>query len=182
MSKKTPETPEKTKEEAATATPGAEATSENAVTPRFQITGQYVKDLSYENPAAPHNLSLQDKPAINVNIDLGAQKLGDDLYEVAIKVNASAELPTRKLFVIELVYAGLFQISGVPNDRLEAILFVDCPFVLFPYARRVVSDLTRDGGFPPLLLEPIDFFNLYRRRLEAQAAQNQTANGETTVQ
>lgn len=176
----TKKTPEKNEEKAAAAAATEGNTPENTVAPRFQITGQYVKDISYENPGAPGNLSLEEKPAINVNIDLGAQKLSEEQFEVAIKINASAEVKDKKLFVIELVYAGVFHIAGVPADRLEAILFVDCPFVLFPYARRVVSDLTRDGGFPPLLLDPIDFFHLYRRRLEIQ--QQQQAGKTETVQ
>lgn len=150
---------------------------ETPIAPRFHVTGQYVKDLSFENPNAPQSLTaFQEKPTINVNIDLGAQKLNEELYEVVIKINASADIKDTKLFVTELVYAGLFNIAGVPEDRLEAILFVDCPFVLFPYARRVISDVTRDGGFPPLLLEPIDFFTLYRKRLEAKAAAEGTSN------
>ena len=153
-------------------------------TPRFQVTGQYVKDLSFENPSAPSSLmALEEKPNINVNIDLNAQKLREDLFEVAIKISASATVTDKKLFVAELEYAGLFTISGVPDDRIEPLLFVDCPFVLFPYARRVISDVTRDGGFPPLLLEPIDFFTLYKSRLEARAkAQGSAEAKNETVQ
>lgn len=152
--------------------------------PRFQVTGQYVKDLSFENPSAPNSLmALEEKPNINVNIDLNAQKLRDDLFEVAIKISASAVVKDKKLFVTELEYAGLFTITGVPDDRIEPLLFVDCPFVLFPYARRIISDVTRDGGFPPLLLEPIDFFTLYKSRLEARAkAQGSEEAKNETVQ
>ncbi|MBM3617535.1 MAG: protein-export chaperone SecB [Alphaproteobacteria bacterium] len=151
---------------------------------RFQVTGQYVKDLSFENPSAPNSLmALEEKPNINVNIDLNAQKLRDDLFEVAIKISASALVKDKKLFVTELEYAGLFTITGVPDDRIEPLLFVDCPFVLFPYARRIISDVTRDGGFPPLLLEPIDFFTLYKSRLEARAkAQGSAEAKNETVQ
>jgi preprotein translocase subunit SecB len=137
--------------------------------PRFHVTGQYVKDLSFENPRAPQSLAIsEDKPKIEVNIDLAASKLREDLYEVALKVGVKATTNDQTLFLTDLTYAGLFTLQNIPEDRLQQILFVDCPFVLFPYARRIVSDATRDGGFPPLMLEPIDFFAMYRKRMEAQ--------------
>lgn len=154
------------------------AASDDQAKPRFQVVGQYVKDLSFENPSAPQSLTvMEEKPSIQVNIDLNAQKIQENLFEVSLKVSASAQVKENKLFMVELVYAGLFTITGVPADRLEAILFVDCPFVLFPYARRVISDVTRDGGYPPLLLEPIDFFSLYRNKMELR--NNAAASGET---
>lgn len=144
--------------------------------PRFHVTAQYVKDLSFENPRAPQSLALSnEKPKIEVNIDLNAGKLRDDLYEVVLKVGVKAEVKGETLFLTDLSYAGLFTLRNIPEDRLQQILFVDCPFVLFPYARRIVSDATRDGGFPPLMLEPIDFFAMYRMRVDAQ----QEAGGVT---
>ncbi|MCH2546877.1 MAG: protein-export chaperone SecB [Alphaproteobacteria bacterium] len=144
---------------------------------RFHVTGQYVKDLSFENPRAPQSLiGNEEKPKIEVNIDLNASKLRDDLYEVVLKVSVKAAVKEENLFLTDLAYAGLFTLQNIPEDRLQQILFVDCPFVLFPYARRIVSDATRDGGFPPLMLEPIDFFAMYRKRLETQQAQAEAAN------
>lgn len=144
--------------------------------PRFHVTGQYVKDLSFENPRAPQSLIAGDeKPKIEVNIDLNASKLRDDLFEVVLKVSAKALSKDEPLFLTDLEYAGLFTLQNIPEDRLQQILFVDCPFILFPFARRVISDVSRDGGFPPLQLEPIDFFAMYKKRIEAQQAQAQAA-------
>lgn len=144
--------------------------------PRFHVTGQYVKDLSFENPRAPQSLiATEDKPKIEVNIDLNASKLREDLYEVSLKVGVKAGAAEQSLFLVDLEYAGLFTLQNIPDDRLQQILFVDCPFVLFPYARRVISDVTRDGGFPPLMLEPIDFFAMYKKRMEAQQKQAENA-------
>lgn len=148
----------------------ADDNNPNQSAPRFHVTGQYVKDLSFENPRAPQSLiATEEKPKIEVNIDLNASKLRDDLYEVVLRVNAKAVVKDESLFLADLSYAGLFTLQNIPEDRIQQILFVDCPFVLFPYARRVISDVTRDGGFPPLMLEPIDFFGMFRKRMEAQA-------------
>lgn len=144
----------------------------NEEIPRFHVTGQYVKDLSFENPGAPGTLvSMDEKPQIEVNIDLGAKKMRDDLYEVTLHINAKAKSKDKSVFLVDLAYAGIFTLMNIPEERLEQILMVDCPFILFPYARRVVSDVTRDGGFPPLMLEPIDFFSMFRRKKEAAAAE-----------
>lgn len=138
--------------------------------PRFHVTGQYVKDLSFENPNAPKSLvAAAEKPAIDVHIDLKAQKMRDDLYEVTLHISANAKSGSDGLFLVDLAYAGLFTVMNIPEEKMEQILMVDCPFVLFPYARRIVSDVTRDGGFPPLMLEPIDFFTMYRKRVESKA-------------
>lgn len=142
-------------------------TQESSQAPRFHVVGQYVKDLSFENPNAPQSLiSSEEKPRIDVNIDLAAQKLKDELFEVTLKITAKALLKDSALFVADVSYSGLFSLINIPEDRVEQILMVDCPFILFPYARRVISDVTRDGGFPPLLLEPIDFFNMYKKKKE----------------
>lgn len=144
--------------------------------PRFHVTGQYVKDLSFENPRAPQSLIATDeKPKIEVTVDLNASKLRDDLYEVGLRIGVKANVKDQPLFLTDLEYAGLFTLQNIPEERLQQILFVDCPFVIFPYARRVISDVTRDGGFPPLMLEPIDFFAMYKKRAEAQA-QAETAS------
>lgn len=156
-----------------------EAQTEEA--PRFHVTGQYVKDLSFENPRAPQSLTAtDDKPKIEVNIDLNASKLNEEMYEVVLKVHVQANGKEEALFLADLSYAGLFTLKNIPEDRLQQILFVDCPFVLFPFARRIISDATRDGGFPPLMLEPIDFFAMYRKRMETQQAQAEAA--EATAQ
>jgi preprotein translocase subunit SecB len=134
----------------------------NNPTPGFAVKTQYIKDLSFENPNAPQSLLLANaKPAIDVSVDLKAQKLQDGIYEMVLHTTARAKNENNALFLVDLAYAGIFQISGVPQDRIEPLLLIDCPFVLFPFARRVIADITRDGGFPPLMLDPIDFHALY---------------------
>lgn len=139
-----------------------EASHETGGAQSFLVKGQYIKDLSFENPHAPHSLVAPDlKPAIDVNVDLKAQKLQDDLYEMTLHIASRAIVENNTLFLVDLAYAGIFQLNNIPADRIEPLLLIDCPFVLFPFARRVISDITRDGGFPPLMLDPIDFHALY---------------------
>jgi preprotein translocase subunit SecB len=136
--------------------------------PRFVVKGQYIKDLSFENPHAPGSLlAFKDKPNLEVSVDLKAQKIKDDLYELVMLLSARASHDSNTLFLVELAYSGIFQLINVPEEHVEPLLLVDAPFVLFPFARRVVSDVSRDGGFPPLMLEPIDFHSLYRQNKEA---------------
>ncbi len=131
--------------------------------PSFAIRGQYIKDLSFENPNAPQSLlPTNTPPKIEVAVDLKAQKLQDDLYETILRISARANSAEgMPLFLVELSYAGVFQIANIPPERIEQLIMVDCPFVMFPFARRVVADTTRDGGFAPLMLDPIDFHTLY---------------------
>ncbi len=133
----------------------------NDNSPRFAMRGQYVKDLSFENPHAPASLlRMKEAPKVDMNVDLNAQKIQDGLFELTMQVSARA-LGERTMFIVDLAYAGLFEIANIPEENMEQLLLVDCAFLLYPYARRVVSDVTRDGGFPPLLLEPIDFLRLF---------------------
>lgn len=128
----------------------------------FIVKGQYIKDLSFENPHAPHSLvATTDKPAIDVNVDLKAQKLQENIYEMTLHIGVRAVSNDNTLFLVDLAYAGIFQLTNIPSERIEPLILIDCPFVLFPFARRVVADVTRDGGFPPLMLDPIDFQALY---------------------
>jgi preprotein translocase subunit SecB len=140
----------------------------------FIVKGQYIKDLSFENPHAPHSLVVPDlKPAIDVNVDIKAQKLQDDLYEMTLHITTRAVADESTIFLVDLAYCGIFQLANIPPERIEPLLLIDCPFVLFPFARRVIADTTRDGGFPPLMLDPIDFHSLYlqnRAKEEAVAS------------
>jgi len=120
--------------------------------PRVQIIGQYVKDLSFENPGAP--LTLTSRPQIDLGVDLQARRLDPERFEVELKLRVSAKLEDKTAFMLELVYAGL----------LQPILLIDGPHILFPFARRIVADVIRDGGMPPLMIEPIDFAALYRAK------------------
>lgn len=130
--------------------------------PRFAIKGQYVKDISFENPNAPQSLMLTNYvPKIEVNVELKAQKLQENIFECVLALNIRAKADAMSLFLVELQYAGIFEVNNVPAEHIEPLIMIDCPFVLFPFARRVISDLTRDGGFVPLMLDPIDFHALY---------------------
>ncbi len=137
----------------------------NQAAPRFLVKGQYIKDLSFENPHAPASLlNLKEKPGLEVTVDLKAQKLQQEgMFELTMLLSARASAENTTLFLVELAYGGMFQLVNVPEEHIEPLLLVDAPFVLFPFARRVISDITRDGGFPPLMLEPIDFHALYRQ-------------------
>lgn len=141
------------------------------------VLGQYVKDLSFENPNAPMSLQKmgEDKPQIDVGVNVNARKLADDRFEVDLKVTAKARQGEEPVFLTELVYSGIFAAKNMPNEALQPFLLIECPRILFPFARRIVADVTRDGGFPPLLLEPIDFAALYRQHLAQQQKQQQAA-------
>lgn len=149
-----------------------EAKQDDDKAPRFHVTAQYVKDLSFENPRAPQSLMAREgKPSIDINIEINGRKAREDLQEVTLHITAKASAEGETLFLVDLSYAGLFTILNIPEERLEQLLMVDCPFILFPFARRVIADATRDGGFPPLMLEPVDFFAMYRRKVEQNAAE-----------
>lgn len=129
------------------------------------LKGQYIKDVSFENPRAPHSLlSLREPPGIDINVDLNAQRLQENLFELVIHIAARAVHEKNTIFLTDIDYAGIFEINGVTNEvELERLVLVDCAYMLFPFARRVIADLTRDGGFPPLQLEPINFQALYEQ-------------------
>jgi preprotein translocase subunit SecB len=137
-------------------------------TPQIQVLAQYVKDLSFENPAAPMSLQPGQKPALEVGVDVQARGLGVDQYEVLIRVRADAKAASQTVFVCELSFAGVFLLKGIPQENVQPLLLIECPRLLFPFARRVVADVTRDGGFPPLMLDPIDFAALYRMQMARQ--------------
>jgi preprotein translocase subunit SecB len=133
--------------------------------PRVQIVTQYVKDLSFENPGAPAQLTA--RPNIELGVDLSARQMEGPLFEVVMKLTVNAKAADgsdKSVFLVELAYAGLFQIVNVPQEVLQQVLLVEGPHMLFPFARRIISDVVRDGGMPPLMIEPIDFLGLYRSR------------------
>ncbi|MEO1039033.1 MAG: protein-export chaperone SecB [Pseudomonadota bacterium] len=144
--------------------------------PVIRVLGQYLKDLSFENPGAPASLRGQGQPQIRLQIDVRARAVEENAYEVELLLNAEAEREGAKVFIAELSYAGLFQIENVDDRAREPFLLIEAPRIIFPFARRILSDATRDGGFPPLMLEPVDFAALYRQRLAQaqQQAQSQT--------
>jgi preprotein translocase subunit SecB len=132
--------------------------------PQVSILTQYVKDLSFENPNAPGSLQMETAPRIEINVNVNARRASEDMFEVELKISASAATDDKVSFVVELLYGGLFALRNIPAEALEPFLVVEAPRILFPFARRIVADATRDGGYPPLLLEPIDFASLYMAR------------------
>lgn len=152
------------------ATPAAAPQAADApVQPVLKVISQYVRDMSFENVAAQKGKTPQGQPAFNVQVGLDAQKKGDKRYEVVIKLQVNATSGEDKLFILELDYAGLFEIDNVAEQQMHPFLLIECPRQIFPYLRRIVSDVTHDGGFPPLNLDTIDFLNLYRQELQRRA-------------
>jgi preprotein translocase subunit SecB len=141
--------------------------------PQINVLGQYIKDLSFENPSAPRSLRGGVKPSIQINFNVQAQPMGEEMFEVALTLEANATSDDGVIYNMELVYAGGFRLHNLPKEAIQPVLFIECPALLFPFVRRLVGDLTREGGFPPLLLDPIDFASLYRQRvMQNQAAAN----------
>ena len=128
---------------------------------------QYVKDLSFENPNAPAVYQWQSKPRIDVQFNIAAQTIGDDLYEAILKVDVKAQFDEGPAYQVELHYAGLFAIRNFSEEQHQRFLLAEAPRLLFPFARRVIADTIRDGGFPPLLVDPIDFGALYLAKTKA---------------
>lgn len=139
--------------------------------PRFGLSAQYTKDLSFEHPMAPRTFSMQGAPQISVNVGTQAERVNDSLFEVTLRILCEAKHGEETAFLVDLHYAGLFTLANIPPEHVEPLLLVEAPRLLFPFARRIVADATRDGGMPPLMLDPIDFVQQYQRSKEAQAQQ-----------
>ena len=150
---------------------GDQAVSEGGILPQVGVIAQYVKDLSFENPNAPAVYQWQGQPQMDVQFNIGSQPVGPDLHEVVLKIDIAAKSAEGTAFQMELVYGGLFALRNIPEDQLQAFLLAEAPRLLFPFARRIISDATIDGGFPPLLLDPIDFAGLYMQRAAQQQAE-----------
>lgn len=143
--------------------------------PSVGVISQYVKDFSFENPSAPAIYQVQGQPQFDVQFNIGSGEVGQDVYEVVLKIDVRAENEGQVAFVVDLSYAGLFAARNIPAEHLQPFLLGEAPRLLFPFARRVLADAVRDGGFPPLMLEPIDFNGLYYQQLEARAAEEAAA-------
>ena len=144
--------------------------------PQVSIIAQYVKDLSVENPSAPQVYSWQVQPSLDVQFNLNVQAAGDNIHEVSLKFDVSARSDNGTHFMVDLTYAGLFAIQNVPQDALSPFLLIEAPRLLFPFARQVISEAVSGMGFPPLMLDPIDFASAYMAQLDA--AQQQGGLGE----
>ena len=135
------------------------------------VNAQYIKDLSFENPRAPQSLIQQTgQPAVDINVDVKARNLGPELYEVVLTINATAKADNETVFLVELAYGTVVTVRNVPEAMLPGIVLVETPRIIFPFARAVIANATRDGGFPPLMINPIDFAELLRREQAAQAS------------
>lgn len=157
------------------------AQGQQAQPPAIRIMAQYVKDLSFENPGTRADTN---QPNIDLGIDVGAtaHEDGNNIFEVSIRIQAKATSGQAVMFLMELDYAAMFQLQGFKPEEMEPALLIECPRLIFPFARRVISDLTRDGGFPPLLVDPIDFRNLYLSQKQRQQQQAQAGAGAPTQQ
>jgi preprotein translocase subunit SecB len=147
-------------------TNGGEAESKP---PQLNVLAQYIKDFSFENPNAPRSLQPnQQQPTINIQINVNAQPLAETDVEVTLKLEGKAEVNNLLLFSFDLVFGGVFRIQNIPQESIQPVLMIECPRLLFPFAREIVATSVRNGGFPPLLLDPVDFVGLYQQRLAEQ--------------
>jgi preprotein translocase subunit SecB len=151
------------------------ANAQQPVQPTLSVLAQYIKDFSFENPNSPGSLRPRDSsPEINININVSANAITQNDFEVVLQLEASAKDGKAQdgkgvVFNAELTYGGVFRIQGVPQEAMQAALLIECPRILFPFARQIIADATRNGGFPPLMIDPIDFARLYQARMAEQA-------------
>ncbi|MGB2408785.1 MAG: protein-export chaperone SecB [Paracoccaceae bacterium] len=163
-------------EESAQPTPPAQ--------PTMNVLAQYIRDMSFENILAQKGVGGEVAPDVQVQVNLDAKKRGaEGQYELVIKLRIDSKSKQTKdqLFLLEIEYGGIFQIAGVPEDQLHPYLLIECPRMLFPFLRRIVSDITRDGGFPPLNLETIDFLSLYKNEIERRRARAEKESSNAPV-
>ncbi|HEX4096798.1 MAG TPA: protein-export chaperone SecB [Caulobacteraceae bacterium] len=146
--------------------------------PGIRVLAQFIRDLSFENPHAPDSLNMgSNAPQMDVGVEMNGRTRNDGLFEVDLKLTASAQREGSAVFHCELLYGGLFQITGVPESEMELVLLTECPRYLFPFARHIVSEMSAQGGFPPFMLDPIDFMGIYM----AQKGQGQLATSPTSL-
>lgn len=174
-------------EEHNTDTAQAPVGGENA--PAAGMVAQYIKDLSFENPNAPASFqNAGGAPAIDVNVNVGVRQMNEEMFEVELKISAKATNKdesgndAQAAFVVELAYAGLFGMRNIPEDQAKPFLLINAPMMMFPFARRIIADATRDGGFMPLMLDVIDFGALYRQQQMQAEGQADAANAEGAPQ
>jgi preprotein translocase subunit SecB len=151
---------EMAEEEGATGATGADEQMTNGgdILPQAGVISQYVKDLSFENPNAPASIMTGGgNPGFNVSINVGVKKQSEEVYAVELTLNAKAERDKNVLFNVELVYGGVFRIKNVPEAQLAPLMMIECPRLIFPFARQILANITQQGGFPPLMMEPVDF-------------------------
>ncbi|ESR26051.1 protein-export chaperone SecB [Lutibaculum baratangense] len=151
--------------------------------PSINVVGQYIKDLSFENPRAPNSFQRSEKtPPLNVTVNVGAKPINETDVEVELKIDAKAGEGEEVMFAVELLYGGIFRVRNVPQQQLHPFILIECPRLLFPYARQIISETVAAGGFPPLMLDPIDFVSLYRQRQQQAQAAQAAQGGQTPGQ
>ena len=147
-------------------------TSQQQAPSPLTIHGQYIKDLSFENPRAPQSLIEQKQPQLQLNVNVATRQFEARTFEVTLTIEASANTPEKEpLFVLELIYAGTVTIGDVPQEHYGPLLLIETPRLLFPFARAIVANATREAGFPPLNIAPVDFVALYQQQLQAAGGQ-----------
>ena len=160
------------------------AEQKQAIQPNTKVLAQFIRDLSFENILAQKGLDTNTPPDIKVKVNLDAKKRkSENQYEIMIKLSVVSSAKTEdsnasensKLFILEIEYGGIFEVTGVPEDQIHPYLMIECPRILFPYLRRIVGDVTRDGGFPPLNLEQINFLALYQNEIARRQAEAEKA-------
>lgn len=146
-------------------------------TPQLNVLIQFMRDLSFENPRAPASLAQQqDSPNISIQVNVNAEKHSETEFEVSLHIEGSAGEGVDTLFKFELDYGGVFSLRNIPEQELQAVVLIECPRLLFPFARQIIADAVRNGGFPPLYIDPIDFVALYQQQLEQMSGAGATPN------
>ncbi|HVR90718.1 MAG TPA: protein-export chaperone SecB [Novosphingobium sp.] len=158
--------------------PAAPVANGEDTSPAAGIISQYIKDLSVENPNAPESYNWQDPPQVDVQFNIAARQMNDEVHEVELKIQLSAKAQGGTAYIVDLAYGGLVGLRNLDEAQVHAFIYAEAPRILFPFARRIIADAVRDAGYPPLMLEPIDFNGLYVQQLAAQ--QDQPA-GEVPV-
>jgi preprotein translocase subunit SecB len=141
------------------------------------LLSQYVKDLSVENPKAPESFQWTEQPELDVQINIGARPINDEVHEIELKIGATAKSSQGTVYIVELAYCGLIGLRNISEDQAHLFIYAEGPRILFPFARRVIADATRDAGFAPLLLDPIDFQALYAQQLQRRQAEEAAGTG-----
>jgi len=148
----------------------AAAGAQPAAQPSLRVLGQYLKDLSFENPSAPQSLGPQEAaPEISIGVNVNARNLAPTDFEVELQLDAKAQAQGKVIFAAEMKYAGVFRLENFPANMMHPAVLIECPRILFPFARQILAEATRQGGFPPLMLDPIDFAGMYQKRMAQQS-------------
>lgn len=156
-----------------------EAKQGNGAAPQLSILTQYIKDLSFESPGAPLSLRPREKaPAINISVNVNATPMSETDYDCVLTLTAKATDGDDVLFNVELIYGGVFRLQNFPQEQMLPVVFIECPRLLFPFARQIVADCSRNGGFPPLMIDPIDFARMFQQRMAEEMAKQKVAQNQ----